>query len=234
MIAAEKLIRYLARLSIRGTQLPDKPPSKKSSRSVKGAKRLRSKNSFGGKLSPTRCGLPAAQDIAPRTDIFTSLDVAASLTAIKHPTTRLIVEWLATTWLTPSKSSALMAALSATAARKFPKSRPASSTSRLEALAAAVLTELRDAEGCMKCNTNGTIYDPVEREWISCPSCDGTGIAPTGYRQRMARINTYLPEDTPKITDHQFRTHWAEPYQWLLDHCHQRIADAWHQIRSSL
>lgn len=232
MIAAEKLLRYLARLSIQGTQLPDKPPTKRSSRSKKGAKRLKVKNSLGGRLSPARCGHSPTQSVSgPRRDTTSALDVAASLVYITDLPTRRLVEWLATPWWRNEDALALCTTLCTETKRRFPNAKPMQTRAQAEALVVSVLNELKGTDACQRCSTNGLTYDQKAQKWAHCPTCDGLGYLNHGYRRRMEAVQASLPPSHPRITDHQFRHHWAEPYQWLVDHCHQQIAQAWADIK---
>lgn len=224
MIVAEKIVRYLARLYIKGAQLPDKPIPKKLSRSAKGAKRLRSKNSFGGRLSPSRCGLPAVQDKAARIDITTPQDVAASLCAIKDRNTRTLVEWLATPWWQEHDVRLMISRSIGELHRQFPKI----DATVARAIVISALHELKDADSCTACNTNGVIYDQNAKKWAPCPHCNGTGQLGYGYRRRTTSMKTC----GVTITEHQYRTYLSEPYQWLVNRLQQRVVDAWSQIRS--
>lgn len=227
MIVAEKLVRYLVRLYSLGASLPDGQAPTKLSRSPDGAKRLRVKNSFGGRLSPTRCGLPAAQTRGTSSDRFTAQDVAASLCAIKDETTRAMVEWMATPWWREDQAKRMVAVLAKEVRDKFPDSKCWTPVMNSVVLTAAVLNELRTADGCSECKTYGLVYFPQRKEWAPCTVCGGSGNAQYGYRKRTAA----LAGAGINITEHQFRTYWHPPYQWLTNRCNERAVTAWHQIR---
>lgn len=229
---------------------------------------------FSGILSPSRCGAVQTQTRSMRLDVETSTDLAGALAAIEDPLDYQLVLWtVLIDWRNDVAAlrerlsdllveRALRAPWPRLVSRNIEdiaeKSRAlvfdintgeptgAYDGQLLPALVDASLEELRYADACPSCGSQGQVLAPRQEavpsepvsqsdkpkappkprvQWAPCVPCGGTGRIRLGLEKRAKRLG---------IRKSRFKEHDARfAYDWLVRECNSRLNLAAQQINDA-
>ncbi|MCA9231739.1 MAG: hypothetical protein KDA57_13900 [Planctomycetales bacterium] len=190
---------------------------------------MRARNSFGGRLSPTRYAGSTQQTPSLRLDLETPQDVAASLALVKNEADEALICILALpSWhvnAIPLLRHVRKHMEAECDARKW--AGEVLYSQNMIALLNAAIDELSTRPACKACNTSGLQLTEADG-WQTCGECGGYGYASWGLRRRWPILASYVHGD---MTEWAYKMYWHEPLGWLVQHLYGRLSDAWLRIK---